>query len=85
MKNCTNCDKPRDESEFRADHNTPDGLAYECKRCHAANERRRRGGLRRMIIDLPDDLREPIEVILEREDMTPAELLESLLRERTGQ
>lgn len=82
MKTCTKCGKSRDESEYRTDANTPDTLAYECKRCHAANERRRRGGLRRMMIDLPDDLRAPIERILEEEDKTPAELLEELLRTR---
>lgn len=82
MKTCTKCGRERDETLYRADHNTPDGLAYECSRCHAANERKRRGGLKRMIIDLPEDMRVPIEAILEAQDMTPAELLEELLRQR---
>jgi hypothetical protein len=38
-----------------------------------------------MMIDLPEDMRAPIEAILEAQDMTPAEFLEELLRAQIGQ
>lgn len=80
MKTCSRCGRNLHISRFRASSQTPDKLAYECNACHSAYNRKQRGGLKKLELVLPEDLREQVEALLESEGETPAEFVERLVR-----
>lgn len=83
MKRCSVCDRELPETEFRARHSlrapSPDGLAYECRACHARMTRQSRGGLRQIQWSIPEALRPQIEALLDKEGITPQEYIARLV------
>lgn len=81
MPICDACRTDRPVEMFRARMDKKSGLHTTCNRCHAAQQRKRRGGLRRLILEVPDDLRGPVSDLLDKSGETPAEFVEGLVRQ----
>jgi len=77
---CDGCHIDRPSAQFRPYAAARGGLHSTCNRCHAAQQRQRRGGLRRLILDMPLDLRAPVQSLLSKTGETPGEMVERLVR-----
>lgn len=80
MPLCDCCHVDRPAEMFRP-YPSRATLHTTCNRCHAAQQRARRGGLKQLTLILPDDLRGLVTDLLDKTGETPGELVERLVRQ----